>query len=99
MDLDGVTLTLQRDRYVILEAAALPGLPLLLLGAISHAGWCHHERSFHPGTWIGLAADRDAVELAVRAAVAARAAREITRLVAALRMTSAAAVTETSDAG
>ena len=32
--LDGVTLTLQRDRYVILEAAALPGLPLLLIGAI-----------------------------------------------------------------
>ena len=34
VNLDGVTLTLRRDRYVILEAAALPGLPLLLIGAI-----------------------------------------------------------------
>ncbi len=34
VSLDGVTITLRRDRYVALDVAALPGLPLLLLGAM-----------------------------------------------------------------
>ena len=91
--LDGVTLTLQRDRYVILEAAALPGLPLLLLGAIiTLAGVITSVVCGPTRAWIGMAADGDAVDLAVRAAVAAEPERETTRLLAALRTAPAPAV-------
>jgi len=100
VDLDGVTLTLQRDRYVILEAAALPGLPLLLLGAmITLAGILTSAIWGPTRAWIGMAADEDAVDLAVRAAVSAEPERETARLLAALRTTPVPAVTETYDAG
>jgi hypothetical protein len=99
VNLDGVTLTLQRDRYVILEAAALPGLPLLLLGAmIALAGILTSAIWGPTRAWIGMAADEDSVDLAVRAAVAAEPERETARLLAALRGKVPAA-TETSDAG
>ena len=81
MKLDGVTLTLQRDRYVTLEAAALPGLPLLLLGAIITLAGVITSVVWGPTrAWIGMAADGDAVDLAVRAAVAAETEREMARL-------------------
>jgi hypothetical protein len=100
VNLDGVTLTLRRDRYVILEAAALPGLPLLLLGAIITLVGVITSIIWGPTrAWIGMAADGDAVDLAVRAAVSAEPERELARLLAAIRTTSAPAVTETSDAG
>ena len=98
--LDGVTLTLHRDRYVILEAAALPGLPLLLLGAIMVLAGVITSAAWGPSrAWIGMAADGDAVDLAVRAAVAAEPERELTRLLAALRTAPAPAVGEDADAG
>ena len=99
VNLDGVTLTLQRDRYVILEAASLPGLPLLLLGAmITLAGILTTAIWGPTRAWIGMAADEDAVDLAVRAAVSAEPERETARLLAALRRL-VPAVTESSDAG
>ena len=92
VNLDGVTLTLQRDRYVILEAAALPGLPLLLFGAIITLAGVITSAVWGPTrAWIGMAADGDAVDLAVRAAVAAEPEREMARLLAALRTTPAPA--------
>ena len=98
--LDGVTLTLQRDRYVVLEAAALPGLPLLLLGAIITLAGVITSAVYGPTrAWIGMAADGDAVDLAVRAAVAAEPERELNRLLAALRTAPAPAVMEDADAG
>jgi len=98
--LDGVTLTLQRSRYVILEAAALPGLPLLLLGAIITLAGVITSVVYGPTrAWIGMAADGDAVDLAVRAAVAAEPERETTRLLAALRTVSASVAMEDADAG
>jgi hypothetical protein len=98
--LDGVTLTLQRDRYVILEVAALPGLPVLLLGAIITLAGVITSVVYGPTrAWIGMAADGDAVDLAVRAAVAADPERETTRLLAALRPAPAPVVMEDADAG
>jgi len=100
LNLDGVTLTLHRDRYVILEVAALPGLPLLLSGAILMLAGVITSAIWGPTrAWIGLAADGDAVDLAVRAAVAAEPERELARLVTALRSIPAATVAETTDAG
>jgi hypothetical protein len=98
--LDGVTLTLQRDRYVILEAAALPGLPPLLLGAIITLAGVITSVVWGPTrAWIGMAADGDAVDLAVRAAVAAEPEREMTRLLAALQTAPAPVAMEDADAG
>ena len=98
VNLDGVVLTLRRDRYVVLEAAALPGLPLLLFGAIITLAGVITSAAWSPArAWVGLAADGDAVDVAVRAAVAAEPERELARLLAALRPTPAA-VTETTDA-
>ena len=98
--LDGATLTLQRDRYVILEAAALPGLLLLLFGAIITLAGVITSAVWGPTrAWIGMAADGDAIDLAVRAAVAAEPERELARLVAALRSIPAATLAEPTDAG
>ena len=100
VNLDGVTLTLQRDRYVILEAAALPGLPLLLFGAIITLAGVITSVVYGPTrAWIGMAADGDAVDLAVRAAAAAEPERELARLVAGLRSIPAATLAEPTDAG
>jgi cytochrome c biogenesis protein ResB len=99
VNLDGVVLTLHRDRYVVLEAAALPGLPLLLFGAIITLAGAITSAAWSPArAWVGLAADGDAVDVAVRAAVAAEPERELARLLTALRP-APAAVTETTDAG
>ena len=100
VNLDGVTLTLRRDRYVTLEAAALPGLPLLLLGAIIMLAGVIMSAIYGPTrAWIGLAANGDVVDLAVRAAAAAEPEREVARLVAALRSIPAATSAEPTDAG
>ena len=100
LKLDGVTLTLLRTRYVIIEVAALPGLPLLLLGAIIGLAGVITSVAWGPTrAWIGMAADGDAVDLAVRAAVAAEPEREMTRLLAALRTAPAPVVMEDADAG
>ena len=99
VSLDGVTLTLRRDRYVALDVAALPGLPLLLLGAVLALAGVMVSAFWGPArAWIGLAVDGDAVDLAVRAAVAAEPERETARLLAALQPAPAAAAPETSDA-
>ena len=98
--LDGVTLTLRRDRYVILEVAALPGLPLLVLGAIMALAGVITSVVWGPTrAWIGMAANGDAVDLAVRAAVAADPEREMNRLLAALRNPSAPVAREDANAG
>ena len=100
VNLDGVTLSLQRDRYVILEAAALPGLPLLLIGAIITLAGVITSAVYGPTrAWIGMAADGDAVDLAVRAAAAAEPERELARLVAAIRSIPATTLAEPTDAG
>jgi len=100
VSLDGVTLTLRRDRYVTLDIAALPGLPLLLLGAMLALAGVMLSAFWGPArAWIGMAVDGDAVDLAVRAAVAAEPEREMARLLAALLPASAAAAPEPSDAG
>ena len=97
--LEGVTITLHRDRYVTLDVAALPGLPLLLLGAIIALAGVILSAGWGPvRAWIGMAVDGEAVDLAVRAAVSAEPERETGRLLAALRPAPAADVAESSDA-
>ena len=99
VSLDGVTVTLNRDRYVALDVVALPGLPLLLLGATILLAGVLTGAFWGPArAWIGMAVDGDAVDLAVRAAVSAEPEREMARLLAALQPAPAAAVTETTDA-
>jgi len=72
---------------------------LLLLGAmITLAGILTSVIWGPTRAWIGMAADEDAVDLAVRAAVSAEPERETARLLAALRRL-VPAVTESSDAG
>ena len=66
---------------VALDIVALPGLPLLLLGApILLAGVLTGAFWGPTRAWIGMAVDGDAVDLAVRAAVAAEPEREMARL-------------------
>ncbi len=99
VNLEGATIALHRDRYVALDVAALPGLPLLLLGAIIALAGVMASAFWGPvRAWIGMAVDGDAVDLAVRAAVSAEPDREMARLFAALQPASATAVTEPSDA-
>jgi cytochrome c biogenesis protein ResB len=102
VSLDDVTLTLGRDRYVTLEAADLPGLPLLLLGVtVLLAGVIVSSVWGPTRAWIGMAADGDVVELAVRAAAATEPERELARIAAACshRSPHPAAAPEVTDAG
>jgi hypothetical protein len=81
----GASLTLQREAYVVVDLAAMPGLPLLLLGAlvllagVSITAWGGLTR-----TWLNAAAERDGTLLAVRVAAPALGQAEVARVASAL---------------
>lgn len=81
----GVTLSLRRDRYVVVDLASAPGLPLLLAGALvllAGAGlvsWGGLRR-----LWINAAAEGDGTLLAARAAAPAAGQREVAAAIHAL---------------
>ncbi len=74
----GASLTLQREAYVVVDLAAMPGLPLLLLGGlvllagVAVAAWAGLAR-----TWLNAAADGDGTLLAVRVAAPALGQAEV----------------------
>ena len=82
---EGVTLTLQRDRYVVVDLAALPGWPVILLGGFlllsgaAVTAWAGLTR-----VWINAAADRDGTQVAVRVAAPARGQDLVSPIAAAL---------------
>jgi len=82
---EGVTLTLQRDRYVVVDLAAVPGWPVTLLGGFlllagaAITAWAGMTR-----VWINAAADRDGTQVAVRVAAPARGQDLVSRIAAAL---------------
>ena len=84
LDWQGVTLALQREAYVVVDLAAMPGLPLLLLGGlvllagVAITAWGGLTR-----TWLNAAAERDGTLLAVRVAAPAMGQAEVARVVAA----------------
>ena len=95
--LDNVTLALQRDRYISLQAAYLPGLLLILLGILAALAGVALTAFFGPvRAWIGLAADQGNVHVAARVAAPADGHSEAERLLALLRP---AAPEEPADAG
>ena len=72
--LDGVALTVQRDHFVALEVAYLPGLIPLLLGCLLLLLGVMLSAFLGPvRAWVGMAANHDNVAVAVRVAAAARA--------------------------
>lgn len=78
---DNVTLTLQRDRYVVLEVAYLPGLPLMLLGGLlTLAGIALSAYGSIARVWVHLAADGEQLLAIIAAAGPAVPQREIGRL-------------------
>ena len=101
LNADSLTIVLRRDRYVSLDAAGLPGLPFLLLGAaLTLAGVMLSAFRGPVRAWIGMAEDGETVAVAVRAAVAAEPELETLRLLAALQPAPAEAeMPEPSDAG
>jgi len=87
---DGISLTVRRDYFVTLEVAYLPGLLLLLLGCMSMLTGVTLVAYRGPvRAWIGMAADREAVAVAVRTAGRAGSERETERLLQALEARSA----------
>ena len=82
---EGVTLALQRDRYVVVDLAAVPGWPLMLLGGLvllagaAVTAWASTTR-----VWINAAVDRDGTLVAVRVAAPARGQDLVSRIAAAL---------------
>jgi len=94
---DGVTLTLQRDRYVVVDLAAVPGWPLMLLGGLlllcgaAVTAWAGMTR-----TWINAAADRDGTQVAVRVAAPARGQDMVSRIAAALAVSNESSPEETT---
>lgn len=81
----GVTLTLQREAYVVVDLASMPGLPLLLAGAlvllagVAISAWGGLTR-----TWLNAAAERDGALLAVRVAAPALGQAPVAKIAAAL---------------
>jgi hypothetical protein len=81
----GLTLSLRRDRYVVVDLASAPGLPLLPAGALvllagaGLASWGGLRR-----LWINAAAEGDGTLLAVRAAAPAAGQRDVAAAVHAL---------------
>lgn len=79
----GATLTLQREAYVVVDLAAMPGLPLLGLGAFALlagvvlVAWAGLTR-----TWLNAAAEGDGALLAVRVAAPAVGQAEVSRVAA-----------------
>jgi ABC-type transport system involved in cytochrome c biogenesis permease subunit len=77
----GTTLTLQRDAYVVVDLAALPGLPLLMLGGLLLlAGVVMTAWGGLTRLWVNAAAERDGTSVAVRAAAPAVGQREAARI-------------------
>ena len=98
LTVDGLAFGLRRDDYVTLDAAKLPGLPLLLLGAlITLAGVIISAFWGTVRAWIGAAGDGDAVAVAVRMAVAAEPERATFHLLADLQPSPAAEAMEPAD--
>lgn len=81
----GVTLTLRRDRYVVVDLASAPGLPLLgfggllLLAGAAIIAWGGLTRA-----WVNAAAEGDGTLLAARSAAPAAGQREVAAIVNAL---------------
>ncbi len=77
----GVTLSLQREVHVVVDLAAMPGLPLLTLGALllllgaGVTAWGGLTR-----LWVNAAAERDGTAIAVRAAAPAVGQSEVSRV-------------------
>ncbi len=77
----GVTLSLQREAHVVVDLAAMPGLPLLTLGGLllllgaGVTAWGGLTR-----LWVNAAAERDGTAIAVRAAAPAIGQREVSRV-------------------
>jgi hypothetical protein len=85
VDWEGMTLTLQRDRYVVVDLAAVPGWPALLPGGLillvgaSLTAWVGTKR-----IWINAATDRGGTLTAVRVAAPAAGQDQVTQTAAAL---------------
>lgn len=81
----GVTLALQREAYVVVDLAAMPGLPLLALGGlvllagVAITAWGGLTR-----TWLNAAAERDGTLVAVRVAAPAAGQELVARAAATL---------------
>ena len=77
----GVNLALRRDRYVVVDLASAPGLPLLLLGGlILLAGAAVTAWGGQTRLWVNAAAEGDGTLLAVRAAAPAAGQRAVAAL-------------------
>jgi hypothetical protein len=87
----GASLTLQREAYVVVDLAAMPGLPLLLLGGlvllagVGVAAWAGLTR-----TWLNAAVDGAGTLLAVRVAAPALGQAAVSRVAASLAAPAAA---------
>jgi len=94
---EGVTLTLQRDRYVVVDLAAIPGWPVMLLGGLlllsgaAVTAWAGMAR-----VWINAAADRNGTQVAVRVAAAARGQDLVSRIAAVLAVGDNGSLEETT---
>lgn len=94
---EGVTLTLQRDRYVVVDLAAVPGWPVTLLGGLlllagaAVTAWAGMTR-----VWINAATDSDGTQVAVRVAAPARGQDLVSWIAAALAVSSDASPEETT---
>jgi hypothetical protein len=74
----GVTLSLQRNRYVVVDLASVPGLPLLAAGGLALlAGAAIVAWGGLTRTWINAAAEGEGTLLAVRSAAPAAGQREV----------------------
>lgn len=92
----GVALALQREAYVVADLAAMPGLPLLGLGALALlAGAAVTAWGGLTRTWLDVAAEGDGSVVAVRVAAPAVGQAEVARVAARI---SAAAIAARKDA-
>lgn len=81
----GVTLALRRDRYVVVDLASTPGLPLLLIGGLALlAGAAIIAWGGLTRGWVNAAAEGDGTLLAARSAAPAAGQREVAAMVNAL---------------
>jgi hypothetical protein len=81
----GVRLVLGRDRYVVVDLASVPGLPLLLAGGLTLlAGAAIVAWGGLTRAWVNAAAEGDGTLLAARAAAPAAGQREVASLLHAL---------------
>lgn len=82
---EGITLSLQRDRFVVVDLAGMPGLPLLLAGAVlllagvALSAWWGPSR-----VWINAIEEGSGALVAVRAAAPAGGQGDVARWIARL---------------